>query len=129
WLHLPLVSSDRFTAIYGQYFTLSDLRAGRLLNLTIALPIAYAALTRAWWLARPLETLLVTLGQRSLGAFVLHVYGLLLLANLTLPYNVLFNTIVQVALVVGIAALLNAREALRHPRVESAPARPVRIAA
>src|SRR6185295_2836470 len=85
WLHLRVVSPERFTYLYEHYFSLSDLRVGRLLNLAIGLPVAFAMLTRYWALARPLETVFVTLGQRSLGAFVLHVYGLLLLAHLHLP--------------------------------------------
>src|SRR5215471_14394933 len=78
WLHWKLVSPERFAYFYEHYFALSDLRIGRLLNLAIGLPVAYALLTRFWNLLRPLEAVFVTLGQRSLGAFVLHVYGLLL---------------------------------------------------
>jgi len=82
WLHLHVVSPDRFSSLYERYFALSSLGIGRLLNLSIALPVGYAMLTRYWALARPFETVLVALGRRSLGAFVLHVYGLLLLAHL-----------------------------------------------
>ena len=116
WLHLRVVSPERFTSLYERYFTLSDLRVGRLLNLSIALPVAYVMLTRYWALARPLETVFVVLGQRSLGAFVLHVYGLLLLAHLPLPESIWINTLAQVTLVFAIATLLNSAQGVRARR-------------
>jgi len=116
WLHLRVVSPERFTSLYERYFTLSDLGIGRLLNLSIALPVAYAMLTRYWALARPLEAVFVVLGQRSLGAFVLHVYGLLLLAHLPLPEGIWINTLVQVTLVFAIATLLSGAQSLRDRR-------------
>jgi hypothetical protein len=130
WLHLGLISPEAFASAYERFFTLSELRVGRLLNLTIALPLAHVMLTRHWGLLRPLETLFVTLGQRSLGAFVLHVYGLLLLAHVRIADGLLINTIVQVALVVAIAALLNGTQILRSARRPQAPpARVERLAA
>jgi hypothetical protein len=116
WLHLPVLSPESFSAVYERYFTLSDLRVGRLVNLAVGLPIGYAMLARFAALARPFETLFVTLGQQSLGAFILHVYGLLLVAHLPLPYDVWINTLVQLALVVGIATVLNSAENLRDRR-------------
>jgi hypothetical protein len=53
------------------------------------------------------------LGQRSLGAFVLHVYGLLLLAHLPLPDGIWVTTLAQVTLVCTIATLLTSAEQLR----------------
>jgi hypothetical protein len=44
WLHLRFMSPERFASLYEHFFTLSDLRIGRLLNLSIALPVAYAML-------------------------------------------------------------------------------------
>jgi hypothetical protein len=129
WLHWHVVSAERFTYLYEHFFTLSDLRVGRLLNLAIGLPVAYAILTRYWVLARPLETLFVTLGQRSLGAFVLHVYGLLLLANLKLPYDLWVNTLAQVTLVLAIAVLLNGPQFLRDRQRAAAPAQAEPLAA
>src|SRR5262245_2903431 len=116
WLHWRVVSPDWFNYVYEHYFTLSDLRVGRLLNLAIALPVAYAMLTRYRALARPFETLFVTLGQRSLGAFVLHVYGLLIIAQLPLVDGLWLNTVVQLTLVVAIAALLNSADTLGRRR-------------
>jgi hypothetical protein len=129
WLRLRVVSPDRFGYLYEHYFALSDLRVGRLLNLSIGLPVAYATLTRYWALARPLETVFVVLGQRSLGAFVLHVYGLLLLAHLPLTEGIWINTLVQVALVYAIAMLLNGMQGLRYRRRDTVPARAEPLAA
>jgi hypothetical protein len=113
WLHLGVVSPERFTDLYEGYFSLSDLGIGRLLNLSIALPVAYLMLTRDWAVTRSLEKVFVVLGQRSLGAFVLHVYGLLLLAHLPLPDGIWVNTLAQVTLVCAIATLLTSAERRR----------------
>jgi hypothetical protein len=86
-------------------------------------------LTRYWALARPLETVFVVLGQRSLGAFVLHVYGLLLLAHLPLPEGIWIGTLAQVALVCTIAMLLNGAQGLRYRGRRTSPARAEPLAA
>jgi hypothetical protein len=114
WLHLRVVSPERFADLYERYFSLSDLGIGRLLNLSIALPLAYLMLTRDWAVTRSLEKVFVVLGQRSLGAFVLHVYGLLVLAHLPLPDGIWINTLAQVTLVCAIATLLLSAEHLRN---------------
>ena len=129
WMHASFVTPERFSFLYGGYFTLSDLRVGRLMNLALALPVAYAALARYSALAGPLERVFVTLGKRSLGAFVLHVYGLVLLANVPLPAGVLMNTLVQVAFVLAIAALLRGADFLRQAKRERVPVRVERLAA
>jgi hypothetical protein len=123
WLQLNLVSPDRFAHMYTHYFALTELGIGRLMNLAIALPLGYALLTRYWTLARalPLQSLFVTLGQRSLGAFVLHVYGLVLLAHLRLPAGVLISTAAQIALVVAIAIPLGITHRLRSKSRKPAP--------
>jgi hypothetical protein len=128
WLHWGVVSPERFGYLYERYFALSGLGIGRLLNLAIALPVAYMMLTRYWALALPFETVFAVLGQRSLGAFVLHVYGLLLLAHVPLPDGILINTLVQVTLVCAIATLLNGAQSLRDRR-HTSPARAEPLAA
>ncbi len=122
WLHLRVVSPERFADLYERYFSLSDLGIGRLLNLSIALPVAYLMLTRDWAVTRSLEKVFVVLGQRSLGAFVLHVYGLLVLAHLPLPDGIWVNTLAQVTLVCAIATLLLSAEHLRNRSPLVAPA-------
>jgi hypothetical protein len=129
WLHLGLVGPDRFTYVYSRYFGLTALGIGRLANLAIALPVGYIGLTRCWSLLRPLHSVFVTLGQRSLGAFVLHVYGLLLLAHAPFQRGVLVNTLVQVMLVLTIAKLLDAARFARESRQRPAPVRAEPLAA
>ena len=129
-LRWNLLSAERFTDLYFRYFTLSDLGIGRLLNLAVALPVGYALLTAGWRLASPLGILFVTLGQQSLGAFVLHVYGILLVAHLPMAQgdSLLINTLVQVTLILAIAVLLNGlqRWPLRRATMTTpAPARPL----
>jgi peptidoglycan/LPS O-acetylase OafA/YrhL len=71
----------------------------------------------------------VTLGQQSLGAFVLHVYGILLVAHLPSVFTdgLWTSTLVQLTLILSIAVLLNGvqRWPLRRPAITTAPARPV----
>lgn len=122
WLHLRVLPAERFTYLYGRYFTLQNLGVGRLMNLAVGLPVAYAAVTRHWSLMRPLHTAFITLGKQSLGAFVLHVYAILLIAHLPLADDVLINTLVQVAIVIAIVAVLNSVERLRNRQRETAPA-------
>ena len=129
WLHLRVVSPDQFATWYERYFSLSDLGVGWLLNLSIALPVAYLMLTRYWALARPLETVFVVLGQRSLGAFVLHVYGLLLLAHLPLPDGIWISTLAQVTLVYSIAMLLTGAQSLRYRGRRTSPVQAEPLAA
>jgi hypothetical protein len=108
WLRLSLVSPDLFTSLYARYFALSELGLGRIANLAIGLPLGYAALTSCWrWLA-PLHAIFITLGQRSLGAFVLHTYGLLLIAHIGAREDVWFNTVLQLLMIGSIAAILSA---------------------
>lgn len=122
WLHWRFVSPQMFARLYDTYFSLSDLGIGRILNLAVALPTGYALLASrgARLVTGPLQSLLTTLGQASLGAFVLHVYGLLLLAHVPASDELWTNTIVQLLLIAAIAGLLKAQqlvEAMAPPRV------------
>jgi hypothetical protein len=128
-LRWSVVSPERFTDLYFRYFTLTDLGIGRVLNLAVALPVGYALLTWCWTIARPLGIVFVTLGQQSLGAFVLHVYGILLIANVPLLQADRFwiNTLIQVIMIAAIAALLSGAQRLPLRRVmkSAATARPL----
>lgn len=116
-----LVSEERFVDLYWRYFSLTDLGIGRLLNLATALPIGYALLTMFWKLASPVGRVLITLGQQSLGAFVLHVYAILLIAHV--PTSGLWiNTLVQTALILGIAGVLAAMKQRDCRRRSEVPA-------
>jgi len=123
WLRASLVPPDVFTHLYERYFALSDLGVGRLLNLALALPLGYALLTWCWPVARASQAIFVTLGEQSLGAFVLHVYGLILLANLPFAGGVWANTWAQVGLILAIAMVLNGikRMGARQPARPVAP--------
>jgi succinate dehydrogenase/fumarate reductase cytochrome b subunit len=105
-LRWTLVSPERFTALYSDYFTLSDLGIGRLLNLAVSLPVGYAALSALWRIARPFGTVFITLGQQSLGAFVLHVYAILVMAHIPSEDGIWRNTLLQLTAILTIAALL-----------------------
>jgi hypothetical protein len=122
WLRWRLVSPQAFARVYDTYFSLSDLGIGRILNLAVALPTAYALLAwhRLQFLMGPLKGVLVTLGRGSLGAFVLHVYGLMVLGYLPQSDQLWINTAVQVLLIVSIAGVLKAQQlvqATTPPRV------------
>lgn len=106
WLRWNLVSPQHFMSIYERYFSLSDLGMGRVLNLAVTLPLAYAVLTRGWVIAGRLQALFVTLGRGSLGAFVLHVYGLLILSHIPDDGRVWVNGLMQMLLIAAIAVLL-----------------------
>jgi len=127
-LRWSLVPPDLFTDVYFRYFTLTDLGIGRLLNLAVGLPLAYAVLTWAWRIVRPLGCVFIPLGRRSLGAFILHVYGILLIAHLPgEAVNEFWTaTIVQLALIAAIAVLLSGMD--RAARCRKAP-RPAGAAA
>jgi len=126
WLHWRVFSPQQFSDLYERYFSLTDLGLGRILNLAVALPFGYGLL--AWrgvaTVASRLQGVFVTLGQGSLGAFVLHVYGLLVLAHLPETDQLLVNTVVQIALIVTIAVVLKALKrvstARRQQRVATA---------
>ena len=122
WLRWRVVSPQAFSRLYETYFSLSDLGVGRLLNLAVALPTVYALL--AWRgvqvLVSPIQSVLVTIGRASLGAFVLHVYGLMVLAHLPQSDQLWINTGVQLLLIGAIAGLLKAQQIVRSttpPRV------------
>jgi hypothetical protein len=119
WLQLSLISPDSFTNLYGRYFALTELGLGRIVNLTIGLPLGYLALTMCWSRLMALHTIFITLGQRSLGAFVLHTYALLLVAHIPSRENVWVNTVIQLLMIAAIAAILSgmqkATAVLRRP--------------
>jgi hypothetical protein len=129
WLHWKVISPEHFEYLYTHYFTLADLGIGRLLNLAIALPLGYVALAWCWTIVRPLQSIFVTLGQRSLGAFVLHVYGILVVAHLPYADDFWTNTLVQLALIVAVAAVLNAIQHVRTVRHIGTAATPQPLAA
>lgn len=120
WLHWRIVSPERFTYFYGRYFALTDLGIGRILNLAVGLPLGYAVLASCWTIAQRLQPIFVTLGQQSLGAFVLHVYGMLILAQVPHTSRFWLNSAIHIAIVVAIAGVLYGLQ-WRRPRMRQAP--------
>jgi hypothetical protein len=116
WLRWHVVSAERFSYFYSQYFMLTDLGVGRLLNLAVALPLGFALLAWCWKTLRPLHVIFVTFGQGSLGAFVLHVYGILALAHLPRSSGFWVNTLAQLTLLLAIAVVLSGVQRLRAGR-------------
>lgn len=116
WLRFGLISPETFSSMYDRYFAFSDLGIGRLLNLAVALPVGYALLAWLWGFAGRFQALFVTLGQASLGAFVLHVYGLLLLDHLPGAGELWIDTIAQILLVIAIAGTLHLMRRWRKAR-------------
>ena len=105
-LHWTWISEERFSELYYNWFNLENLGVGRLLNLAVGLPIGYAVLTACWRLAQPFARVFVTLGQQSLGAFVLHVYVIMLIAHSSTSDSLWTNTLVQITAILAIAVLL-----------------------
>ncbi len=126
FLRWTLVSEERFVDLYWRYFSLRDLGLGRLLNLAAALPVCYALLTTFWKLASPVGRVLITLGQQSLGAFVLHVYTMLLIAHVPWPHEdaLWVNTLLQMTAILGIASVLTAIRRRRDHRTQVLSGRP-----
>ena len=125
WLRFGLISPDTFSSMYRHYFAFSELGIGRLANLAVALPLGYALLSGIWGFAARFQVLFVTLGQASLGAFVLHVYGLLLLDHLPGAGELWINTAAQILLVVAIAGALGAMKKWRRARRRSLTPQPL----
>ena len=118
WLHWSVVSPERFASLYERFFALSDLGIGRVLNLAVALPFGYGLVSWSWSVAGRFEKLFVTLGRGSLGAFVLHIYGLLVLDHLPRTDTLWMNAAMQMALILCIAALLGGMQQLKRVRVQ-----------
>jgi len=129
WLPWRVISAERFSYFYSQYFMLSDLGVGRLLNLAVGLPVGFVLLAWCWRILHPLHVIFVTFGQRSLGAFVLHVYGVLMLAHLPQSSGFWINTLAQVALILAIAIVLSGVQRVWAGRRMRTPAATVSLAA
>ena len=130
WLHLSVVSADRFSVLYVRYFALTELGLGRILNLAFGLPLGYLLLKACWERIAPLQTIFVTLGQQSLGAFVLHTYALLLIARVGSRDDVWHNTLIQLMAILTIAVILaGIRSAQSAIRRQTGTRRPQPVAA
>lgn len=81
-LRLGLVPSNTFSSIYSVAFERTSLDPGRLLNVFLVTVTAYAVLSVFW---KPINRLVgwffVPLGQATLYVFVMHVFFVLIVAN------------------------------------------------
>lgn len=98
WARLEWMAPGRFQAWYDQWFRKYNVGPGRLLNNLVLLPTLFALLTLAWRpIDRALGWLFIPLGQESMYVFFVHVYLILLVANLGLHQTGAWgNTAVQV---------------------------------
>ena len=83
WCRLDVIPAEQFWQIYREYFTKNRLGFLRLINYAVVLYLAYQVLTVAWKpIDRTIGRLLIPLGQASLYVFIVHVYIVILLANI-----------------------------------------------
>jgi hypothetical protein len=112
YTRLSFISSGTFTEVYRLLFQRVDLGIGRAINAIAALIVGYAMLSR-WW--RPLNRLLgwlfVPLGQASLYVFIVHVYFVLIVDNMSLFHqgNLLINTLGHTTVVLAIWVMVRTR--------------------
>lgn len=73
WARLPLVTPERFDALYSAYFLKDELGLPRLLSVTAFFATAYALLTYFWRpIHKALGWFLIPLGEASLYVFLMH---------------------------------------------------------
>jgi len=85
YLRLEMIDPKTFHSIYQQFFPKNTLGIGRLINDFVLLIVSYALLSYFW---KPISKLFgkffVPIGQASLYVFVLHVFVVILMANIPL---------------------------------------------
>lgn len=87
-VRLALLPDDAFRSIYQEWFTRVGLRPGRLLNVVVVVITFYALLTAFWRpISRAVGGFFIPLGGASLYVFIMHVYFVVLLANIGVLTN------------------------------------------
>lgn len=100
-LRLGLVPPNTFSSIYAVGFERTSLDPGRLVNVLLVTITAYAVLSAFW---KPVNRLLgwffVPLGQATLYVFVMHVFFVLIVANVPVlrEGSILINSLAYVAI-------------------------------
>ncbi|MEV4688629.1 OpgC domain-containing protein [Microbacterium sp. LWH3-1.2] len=95
-MRLGLVPSNAYASIYSSLFERTTLEPGRLLNVFLVTITAYALLSVLW---KPVNRLFgwffLPLGQATLYVFIMHVFFVLLVANVPVLHegNVLIDTL------------------------------------
>jgi hypothetical protein len=111
-VRLGLVPSNDFTAVYAAAFERTTLDPGRLLNVVVVTIAAYALLSVLW---RPISRLcgwfFLPLGQATLYVFVMHVFFVLIIANIPLlrEGDVWINTLAYVVVLALLWVMVKTR--------------------
>jgi hypothetical protein len=91
WMPLPynvrlsLLSEETFNSIYNLFFSRLWLGIGRVFNALLVIGIFYTLLTAFWSLFdRTLSWFFIPLGQASLYVFIVHLFFVMLMANIPL---------------------------------------------
>ena len=111
-VRLALVTDALHQTLYSGYFGRTYLGAGRLVNVLLVVITAYALLTAYWrLLERALGWFLIPLGQATLYVFIIHVFLILVLANVPLLQrdNIWLNTGAYVLLLGLVWAMVKTR--------------------
>ncbi len=84
-MRLKFIEEDLFNQIYAHYFSRVWLGMGRILNTLIVFAVFYVLLTHFWkGFNRVAGWFLIPIGQASLYVFVVHLFFLMLMANIPL---------------------------------------------
>jgi len=112
YTRLSFIPDGTFTEVYRRLFQRVDLGVGRAINAIAALIVGYALLSR-WWtpLNRLIGWLFVPLGQASLYVFIVHVYFVLIVDNISMFHqgNLLINTLGHTTVVLAIWVMVRKR--------------------
>jgi hypothetical protein len=97
-LQLSVIEPEVFKAIYVDFFQKSNLGIGRLLNDFVFLIVFYALLSYFWLpIAKLTGWFFVPIGQSSLYVFIIHIFLIILITNITIlgDDNIWLNTLGQ----------------------------------
>jgi hypothetical protein len=97
-LQLNVIQPEVFRAIYFDFFQKNNLGIGRLLNNFVVLIVFYALLSYFWMpIAKVTGWFFVPIGQSSLYVFIIHIFLIILITNVTIlgDNNIWLNTLGQ----------------------------------
>jgi hypothetical protein len=84
-MRLTIIPEDSFNQIYALFFSRLRLGIGRTLNVIVVFVVGCTLLTRYWAVAnRFIGWLLLPIGQATLYVFVIHLFFVMLMANIPL---------------------------------------------
>lgn len=97
-LQLSIIEPEVFKALYVDFFQKNSLGIGRVLNTFVFLLVFYALLSYLWVpIAKVTGWFFVPIGQSSLYVFIIHIFLIMLITNITLlgGDNIWLNTLGQ----------------------------------